>query len=134
MGSGLRAVARPYLSKENADRTMTVLHQALYGDDFNQTPVSIILEENCSFFGFGFVGDAPQVGNVYVFTAICTSPAKDGTMPFQGDEYPKNQARPVCRTGRQKLCAGCWSCWSRLAFRPRAIFWKDATKAHDGAA
>ena len=39
---------------------MTVLHHALCGDDFDQTPVSITFRKKCSKF-FGFVGDATQV-------------------------------------------------------------------------
>ena len=27
-----------------------------------------------------------------------------------------------------KLCAGCWSYWSRLAVRPPGSFWKNETK------
>ena len=52
----------PTLSTENADRTMTVLRHALCGDDFHQTPVSIMFREKfvrSSFFS-GFVGDATQ--------------------------------------------------------------------------
>ena len=62
LGSGLRAVAPRCLSGENAGRTMTVLHHALCGDDFDQTPVSIIFrEKTISFFCFCFVDDATQV-------------------------------------------------------------------------
>ena len=46
------AVAPRCLSAENASRTMTVLHHALCGDDFHQTPVSIIFSEKCSKFFF----------------------------------------------------------------------------------
>ena len=35
--------------------------QALCGDDFHQTPVSMIFSEKCSKFFSGFVGDATQV-------------------------------------------------------------------------
>ena len=38
LGSGLRAVASRCLSRENAGRTMTVLHHALCGDGFDQNP------------------------------------------------------------------------------------------------
>ena len=62
MGSGLRPVAPRCLSRENAGRRMTVLHHALYGDDFDQTPASIIYRGKCSKFFFGFVGDATKVG------------------------------------------------------------------------
>ena len=61
MGSGLCALAPRCLSTENADRTMTVLRHALCGDDFHQTPVSIIFSEKCTKFVSGFVGDATQV-------------------------------------------------------------------------
>ena len=45
------AVAPRCLSAENAGRTMTALRHALCGDDFHQTPVSIILAKNVrSFF------------------------------------------------------------------------------------
>ena len=50
MGSGLRAVAPRCLSREKASRAMTALHHALCGDDFDQTPVSIIFREKCSKF------------------------------------------------------------------------------------
>ena len=46
LGSDLRAMAPWCLSRENARRTTTVLHQASWGDDFDQTPVSIIFREN----------------------------------------------------------------------------------------
>ena len=48
MGSGLRAVAPRCLSRENAGRTMTVMNHALCGDDFHQTPDSIIFRGKCS--------------------------------------------------------------------------------------
>ena len=40
---------------------MTVLRHALFGDDFHQTPVSIIFSEKCSKTFPGFVGDAIQM-------------------------------------------------------------------------
>ena len=61
LGSGLRAVAPRCLSRENAGRTMTVLHHALCGDDFQQTPVSILYMGEMFKDFFGFVGDATQV-------------------------------------------------------------------------
>ena len=61
MGSGLRAVAPRCLKRGNTGRAMDVLHHALCGDDFDQTPVSITFREKCSNFFFGFVGDATQV-------------------------------------------------------------------------
>ena len=39
----------------------TVLHHALCGDDFHQTPVSNHISGNCSKFCVCFVGDATQV-------------------------------------------------------------------------
>ena len=60
MGSGLCAFAPRCLSTENAGRTMTVSRHALFGHDFHQTPVSIIISEKCSKFFTGFVGDATQ--------------------------------------------------------------------------
>ena len=45
LGSGLRAIAPRCISRENAGSTTTVLHRALCGDDFDQTPVSIIFRE-----------------------------------------------------------------------------------------
>ena len=54
LGSGLRAVAPRCLIRENAGRTMTVLHHALCGDDFDQTPVSINLCGKCSIFVYIF--------------------------------------------------------------------------------
>ena len=59
MGSGLRDVAPRSLSRENAGSIMTLLHHALCGDDFDQTPVSIICREIVQIYGF--VGDATQV-------------------------------------------------------------------------
>ena len=58
------------LGRENAGRTMTVLHHALCGDDFDQTPVSIIIGGKCSKFFFGFVGDATQVVHLWVLTQL----------------------------------------------------------------
>ena len=58
MGSSLRAVAPRCLSRENAGKTMTVLHHALWGDYFDQTPLSTIFS---FFFFFGFVSDTTQV-------------------------------------------------------------------------
>ena len=49
---------------------MTVLHHALCGDDFDQTPVSIIIGGKCSKFFFGFVGDATQVVHLWVLTQL----------------------------------------------------------------
>ena len=51
------------LSRENADRTVTVLYHALCVDDFDQTPVSVIFSETVPifFYCFFFVGDAIQV-------------------------------------------------------------------------
>ena len=42
---------------------MTALRHALCGDDFHQTPVSIVFSEKRSNFFSGFVGDATQVNN-----------------------------------------------------------------------
>ena len=55
---------------------MTVLRHALFGDDFHQTPVSIILinSEKCLKFFSGFVGDATQV------TLLC--PARPSSVAF----------------------------------------------------
>ena len=50
LGSGLCAVAPRCLSTENTGRTMTVLREASFVDDFHQTPVSIIFSEKCFFF------------------------------------------------------------------------------------
>ena len=50
MGSGLCIVSPRCSSTENAGRTMTVLWNALCGDDFNQTPVSKIFSEKIQFF------------------------------------------------------------------------------------
>ena len=61
MGSVMCALAPRCLSTENAGRPMTVLRHALCGDDFHQTPVSIIFSEKCSKVVSGFVGDATQV-------------------------------------------------------------------------
>ena len=33
----------------------------------------------------------------------------------------------------QKLCAGCWSCLARLAFRPPVVFCKNATRTRGSA-
>ena len=40
---------------------MTVLRHALFGNDFHQTPVSIIFSEKCAKFFSGFVGGERQV-------------------------------------------------------------------------
>ena len=61
MGSGLSAVAPRCPSTENAGRTMTVLRHGLCGDDFHQTPVSIIFAKNVQSFLSGFMGDATRV-------------------------------------------------------------------------
>ena len=50
------AVAPRCLSTENAGRTMTVLRHALCGDDFHQTPVSIIFSEKMFKVFFWFCG------------------------------------------------------------------------------
>ena len=76
LGSGLRAVAPRCLSRENAGRMMTVLHHTLCGDDFHQTPVSIIfIGENVQsffFFFFFFVGDATQVLRIRIHMTAST--------------------------------------------------------------
>ena len=75
MGSGLRSVAPRWLSRENAGRTMTVLHHALCGDDFDQTPVSIIFWGKFSkFFVFVFVDDVTQVAPEFHSRQIFGSP------------------------------------------------------------
>lgn len=43
LGSGLHSVALRWLSRKNAGRKMTTLHHALCGNDFDYTPVSIIM-------------------------------------------------------------------------------------------
>ena len=50
LGSGLCALAPRCFRTENAGRTMTVLRHALFGDDFHQTPVSIIFSEMFKVF------------------------------------------------------------------------------------
>ena len=52
MGSGLRAVANRCLIRENAGGTMTVLHHALCGDSFEETPVSIVFTVGKLFLFF----------------------------------------------------------------------------------
>ena len=64
------AVAPRCLSAENAGRTMTALRHALCGDDFHQTPVSIVFSEKCSKFFSGFVGDATQVHCCFLTSAL----------------------------------------------------------------
>ena len=61
MGSGVRVVALGYLSRENAGITMSVFHEGLSGDDFDQTPVSIILSLFVRTF-FWFCGRS-NIGN-----------------------------------------------------------------------
>ena len=61
MSSDLRAVAPRCLSRENAGRTTTILHQALCSDDLDPTLISKIFLGTCSKFFFSFVGDATQV-------------------------------------------------------------------------
>ena len=58
MGSGLRIEAHRCLSRQNAGKTMSVLHHALCGDDFHETPVSIKVRGKCSkgFFFFWLCG------------------------------------------------------------------------------
>ena len=61
LGSDLRALAPRCLSRENTGRTMTVLHHALCGDDFGQTPVSIIIGEKMSKVFFRCCGRCRRV-------------------------------------------------------------------------
>ena len=58
---------------------MTVLRHALCGDDFDQTPVSIIFSEKCSKLFSGFVGDATQVQReaLFTFCFICICGGQD---------------------------------------------------------
>ena len=51
---------------------MTVLRHALCGDDFDQTPVSIVFREICShkLFFSGFVGDATQVSQIITLSLL----------------------------------------------------------------
>ena len=67
MGSGLRAVAPRSLSRENAGRTMTVLHHALCEDDFDQTTVSRIFRETVQTL-FRFCGRCNTGGEVLLQT------------------------------------------------------------------
>ena len=62
MGSGVCDLAPRCLSTGNAGRTMAgIAPHALCGDDFHQTPVSIIFSGKCLKLVSGFVGDATQV-------------------------------------------------------------------------
>ena len=61
LGSGLRAVASRCLSRENAGRTMTVLHHALCGHDFHQTQISTIFRGKRPKFFFLVVLWATQL-------------------------------------------------------------------------
>ena len=81
MGLGLRAVAPRCLSRENAGRRMTVLHHALCGGDFHQTPVSIIFRGKCSKFCFCFC--VPCNTGVHVqLRKPGTKPVIPGSIPF----------------------------------------------------
>ena len=57
--SSLRTVAPRCLSRENAGRTMNLLHHALWIDYFHQTPVSITWRENVQFLFW--LGGSTQV-------------------------------------------------------------------------
>ena len=63
--SGLCGVEPRCLCRVNAGRTMTVLHHALCGHDFDQTPVSKISRGKCSeYFLFCFVCDVTQASMI----------------------------------------------------------------------
>ena len=65
LDSGLRAVAPRCLGGENVGRTMIVLHHALCGDDFHQSPVSILFRRKCLKFFWWFCGRCNTGGAAY---------------------------------------------------------------------
>ena len=77
MGSGVCDLAPRCLSTGNAGRTMAgIAPHALCGDDFHQTPVSIIFSGKCLKLVSGFVGDATQVMMTVHSSPVSSPPAE----------------------------------------------------------
>ena len=117
MGSGLRDVAPRSLSRENAGSIMTLLHHALCGDDFDQTPVSIIFRETVEIYIFWFCGGFNTGGMVlpatYRSTRIPVStvcgPARN--QPIISPRFRKSP--PVC-----VVCCACFAARALNVYMP----------------